>query len=160
MLVLEEGVGNGAEFVVDALRNLEPVEGTEVRSDVMMVWDFANDTGEIVLDVLKAGYLIGRKVEVEGVAVVKFRMYERSGNGFGGVEVEGRADTPKVADVPVAGFTDGGDLVVEREVTVKKNAKVTSSVDWLDDSALINLERWVAEFGQLDGITKDEEFGF
>ena len=112
------------------------------------------------MDVLKAGYLIGRKVEVEGVTVVKFGMYERSGNGFGGVEVEGRADTPKVVDVPVAGFTDGGDLVVEREVTVKKNAKVTSSTDWLDDSVLIDLERGVAEFGQLDGIAKDEEFGF
>ena len=37
MLVLEEGVGNGTEFVLDTLRNLEPVEGTEVRSDVVVI---------------------------------------------------------------------------------------------------------------------------
>ena len=140
MLVLEKGVGNGTEFVVDALRDLEPVEGTEVRSDVVMFWYFTNDTGEVVLDVLKAGNLIGREVEVEGVAVIKFGMDERGGNGFDGVEVEGRTDTPKVMDVPVAGFADRGDLVVEGEVTIKKNTKVASRVDWLDDGILIDLE--------------------
>ena len=116
---VEGGLGNGTEFVVDTLRNLEPVEGTEVRSDVVVTWDFTNDTGEIVLDVLEAGYLIGRKVEIEVVTVVEFGIYERSGNGFGGFEVEGRADTPKVVDVPVAGFTDRGDLVAEGEMTVE-----------------------------------------
>ena len=140
MLVLKKGVGNGAEFVVDALRDLEPVEGTEVRSDVVMFWYFTNDMGKVVLDVLKAGNLIGREVEVEGVAVIKFGMDERGGNGFDGVEVEGRTDTPKIKDVPVAGSTDGGDLVIEGEVTVKKNTKVASSVDWLDDGVLIDLE--------------------
>ena len=45
MLVMKEGVGNGTEFVVDTLRNLEPVEGTEVRSDVVVIWDFTDDTG-------------------------------------------------------------------------------------------------------------------
>ena len=104
---------------MDALRYLEPVEGMEVRSDVVVLWDFADYTGKIVLDVLKTGNLIGRKVEIEGVTVVKFGMDKRSGNGFDGIEVKGRTDTPKVVDVPVAGFTDRGDLVIEGEVTVK-----------------------------------------
>ena len=103
---------------MDALRYLEPVEGLEVRSDVVVLWDFADYTGKIVLDVLKTGNLIGRKVEIEGVTVVKFGMDKRSGNGFGGIEVKGRTDTPKVVDVPVAGFTGREDLVIEREVTV------------------------------------------
>ena len=55
--MLKKGVGNGAEFVVDALRDLEPVEGTEVRSDVVMFWYFTNDMGEVVLDVL-IGWLL------------------------------------------------------------------------------------------------------
>jgi len=138
--VLKKGIGNGTEFVVDTLRYLEPVEGTEVRSDVVVFWDFTNDAGEVVLDVLKAGNLIGRKVEIEGVTVVKFGMDERGGNGFDGVEVEGRTDTPKVMDVPVAGFADRGDMVVEGEVTVKKNTEVASSVDWLDNCVLVDLE--------------------
>ena len=140
MLVLKKGIGNGTEFVVDTLRYLEPVEGTEVRSDVVVFWDFTNDAGEVVLDVLKAGNLIGRKVEIEGVTVVKFGMDERGGNGFDGVEVEGRTDTPKVMDVPVAGFADRGDMVVEGEVTVKRNTEVASSVDWLDNCVLVDLE--------------------
>ena len=140
MLVLEKGVGNGTEFVVDALRDLEPVEGTEVRSDVVMFWYFTNNTGKVVLDVLKAGNLVGREVEIKGVAVVEFGMDERGGNGFDGVEVEGRADTPEVMDVPVAGFADRGDVIVEGEVTIEKNTKVASSVDWLDDGVLVDLE--------------------
>ena len=130
-MVLKKGIGNGTEFVVDTLRYLEPVEGTEVRSDVVVFWDFTNDAGEVVLDVLKAGNLIGRKVEIEGVTVVKFGMDERGGNGFDGVEVESRTDTPKVMDVPVAGFGDRGDMVIEGEVTIKKNTEVASSGYWL-----------------------------
>ncbi len=119
MLMLKEGVRDGTEFVVDALRDFEPVKGTEVGSDVVVFWDFADDTGEAVLDVLKASYLIGRKVEIEGVTVIEFGVDEGSGNGFSGVEVEGRTDSPEVVDVPVAGFTDRGDLLVEGEVTVE-----------------------------------------
>ena len=43
-------------------------------------------------------------------------------------------------DVPVAGFADRGDMVVEGEVTVKKNTEVASSVDWLDNCVLVDLE--------------------
>jgi len=117
--VLKEGIGDGTEFVMDALRYFEPVEGTEVRSDVMVFWDFTDDTGKVILDMLKAGYLIGGKVKIEGVAVIEFGVDKRSGNGFDGVKVKGGTDAPKIMDVPVAGFTDRGDLVAEGEMTVE-----------------------------------------
>ena len=119
MSVLKEGIGDGTKFVVDTLRYFEPVKGMEVRSDVMIFWDFADDTGKVVLDMLKAGYLIGREVKVEGVAVIEFGVDKRSGNGFDGVKVKGGTDAPKIVDVPVAGFADRGDLVAEGEMTVE-----------------------------------------
>ena len=38
---------------MDTLRNFEPMQGTQVRGDVVMFWDFADDPSEIVLDKLK-----------------------------------------------------------------------------------------------------------
>ena len=38
---------------MDTLRNFEPMQGTQVRGDVVMLWDFADDPSEIVLDKLK-----------------------------------------------------------------------------------------------------------
>ena len=121
MSVLKECIGDGTEIVVDALRYFEPVEGTEVRtrSDMLVLWDSAGNTSKIILDMLKAGYLIGGEVKIEGVAVIQFGVDKRSGNGFDGVEVKGGTDAPKIMDVPVAGFTDRGDLVAEGEMTIE-----------------------------------------
>ena len=47
------------------------MEGTEVRSDMVVLRNSADDTSKAVLDVLKASELVGREIEVEGVAVVK-----------------------------------------------------------------------------------------
>jgi hypothetical protein len=43
----------------------------EVRSDMVVFWNNADNTGETVLDVLEASYLVGREVEVEGIAVIE-----------------------------------------------------------------------------------------
>ena len=53
MLVLEESEGDGEEFVVDALGNFEPMQGTQVRSDMVVLWNFADDSSEVILDKLK-----------------------------------------------------------------------------------------------------------
>jgi hypothetical protein len=53
LVVLEEGEGDGEKFVVDTLGNFEPMQGTEVRSDVVVLWDFADDSGKAVLDALE-----------------------------------------------------------------------------------------------------------
>ena len=70
-MVFKESESDGQEFVVDTLRNFEPVQGMEVGSDVVVLRNSADDPSEVVLDVLKASELVGREIEVEGVAVVK-----------------------------------------------------------------------------------------
>ena len=52
LLLLEDCVRDGTEFVVDALGDFKPVERSEVRRDVMLFGDTADDTGEVVLYVL------------------------------------------------------------------------------------------------------------
>ena len=73
-MVVKEVEGDGTEFIVDTLSYFKPMERTEMGCNVVMFRDFANDTGETVLDVLEAGNFICREVEVERVAVIKFRM--------------------------------------------------------------------------------------
>ena len=38
---------------MDTLRNFEPMQGTQVRSDMVVLWDFTDDPSEAVLDALK-----------------------------------------------------------------------------------------------------------
>lgn len=45
-------------------------------SDVLALRNFADNPGKAILDALKTSKLVGRKVEVERIAVVKFGMYE------------------------------------------------------------------------------------
>ena len=47
------------------------MQGTEVWSDMVVLWDFADDSGKTVLDALEASELVDRKIEVEGVTVIK-----------------------------------------------------------------------------------------
>ena len=58
MVVFQESESDGQEFVVDTLRNFEPMQGMEVRSDVVMLRNSADDPSEVVLDVLKASVLL------------------------------------------------------------------------------------------------------
>jgi hypothetical protein len=53
--VLEKGVSDGTEFVVDALRYFEPVQRVEMWSDMMVFWNETDDACQAVLDVLEAG---------------------------------------------------------------------------------------------------------
>ncbi len=52
LLLLKECVSDGTEFVVNPLRDFKPVERLQVRRDVMLLGDTADNTGEIVLQVL------------------------------------------------------------------------------------------------------------
>ena len=38
---------------MDTLRNFEPMQGTQVRGDMVVLWDFTDDPSETVLDALK-----------------------------------------------------------------------------------------------------------
>jgi hypothetical protein len=50
---LEESEGDGEEFIVDALGDFEPMQRTEVRSDVVVFWNSADDASEVILDELE-----------------------------------------------------------------------------------------------------------
>ena len=54
MVVLEKSESDREEFVMDALGNFEPMQGTEVWSDMVVLRDFADDSGKTVLDELEA----------------------------------------------------------------------------------------------------------
>ena len=51
--MLEESEGDGEEFIVDALGDFEPMQRTEVRSDVVVFWNSADDASEVILDELE-----------------------------------------------------------------------------------------------------------
>ena len=51
--MLEESEGDGEEFIVDALGDFEPMQRTEVTSDVVVFWNSADDTSEVILDMLE-----------------------------------------------------------------------------------------------------------
>ena len=56
---------------MDTLGNFEPMQRTELRSDVVALRSSADDPSKAVLDVLKASELVGGEVEVDGVAVIE-----------------------------------------------------------------------------------------
>ena len=64
-----------------------------------------------VLDLLELVKLMIRKVVIERLTVIKFRMDNGGGNGAGCFEVEIWADTAKFTDVIVAGFRRCKNLV-------------------------------------------------
>ena len=45
-------------------------------SDMMVFWNETDDACQAVLDVLEAGKLVGWEVEVQGVAVIQFGVYQ------------------------------------------------------------------------------------
>ena len=67
------------------------------------------------------------------------------------MKVKGGANTPKVADVPVACFADGGDLMSEGKVRVENETQVAGMADRLDSGivelkarlGLLILESWM-----------------
>ena len=68
---------------------------------------FDNSSGKRVLNLLEAGDLRLRYVEVDRITVIKFGVNDGGGNGgsCGGIEV--RTDTTKLSNMVIAGFGDG-----------------------------------------------------
>ena len=61
--------------------NFEPVERFQDWGDVLKFRGSGDGTGSSILDELKSIDILGCGVEVEGVAVVEFGVYERRSNG-------------------------------------------------------------------------------
>jgi len=97
-------------------------------SDVRRFWRPGDSTSKRVLDVLEFVYLRLWKIIVQWVAVVKFRMKHRSGDGTGSFEVKIRTKTAKFMNMIIAIFRESRYLVRESEMFVENKTKVASWV--------------------------------
>jgi len=115
-------------------------------------WRSGDSTSKRVLDVLKFGYLRLWKIIVQWVAVVEFRMNDRSGDGTGCFEVMVRTKTAKFANMIIARFRESRYLVRKSEVFVENKTKVTS---WVSSN------QWAGiNFGKLLWENDKKKFSF
>jgi len=65
---------------------------------------FDHSTCKTVLNLLEVVYLRFRKIVVERVTVVKFRVDNRGSNGTGCVRIKVRTDTAELTNMRIAGL--------------------------------------------------------
>ena len=85
--------------------NLEPVQGSEDGCDMRRFRSFHHSACKTVLNLLEAVYLRVRKIVVERVTVVKFRVDNRGSDGTGCVRIEVRTDIAELTNMRIAGFS-------------------------------------------------------
>ena len=90
----------------------------------MMPGRSSNSPCKSVLDKQQTLYLGGVEIEKEGVAVILFRIDDGGGDGGGSFRVKHGSDTAEVTDVHEAGAGEVGDVVGEREISIKSNTKI------------------------------------
>jgi len=78
------------------------VQRSEDRCDKRRFRSFNHSTFKTVLNLLEAVYLTFRKIVVERVTVVKFRVDNRGSDGTGCVRIEVRTDTAELSDMKTA----------------------------------------------------------
>jgi len=83
---------------------LEPVQRSEDRCDKRRFRSFNHSTCKTALNLLEAVYLRFRKIVVERVTVVKFRVDNRGRDGTGCFRIEVRTDTVELSDMRIAGL--------------------------------------------------------
>ena len=69
-----------------------------------MIWGFNNNTSKRILDELEAVYLRLRKIEVEGVAVIKLRVNNGGGDGTSCFKIKIRTDAAELTNVRITRF--------------------------------------------------------
>ena len=72
--------------------------------DMRRFRSFNHSTCKTVLNLLEAVYLIVRKIVVERVTVVKFRVDNRGSNGTGSFRIKVRTDTVELTNMRIAGL--------------------------------------------------------
>ena len=77
---------------------------SEDGCDMRRFRSFIHSTYTTVLNLLEAVYLRLRKIVVERVTVVKFRVDNRGSDGTGCFRIEVRTDTAELSDMRVAGL--------------------------------------------------------
>jgi len=80
------------------------VQRSEDRYDKRRFKSFNHSTCKTVLNLLEAVYLRFRKIVVERVTVVKFRVDNRGSDGTGCFRIEVRTDTAELSGMTIAGL--------------------------------------------------------
>ena len=80
------------------------MQRSEDRCDNRRFRSFNHSTCKTVLNLLEAVNLRFRKIVVERVTVVKFRVDNRGSDGTGCFKIEVRTDTAELSDMRVAGL--------------------------------------------------------
>ena len=95
---LKSFIGDGENFVVDALINFQPVERFENRRDMAESRGSRNSTSSRVENELETIKLTTRKIEKKGVAVINLRMNKSCGNSLSCSIVKRTSDSSKVTN--------------------------------------------------------------
>ena len=115
-------------------------------------WRSGDSTSKRVLDVLEFFHSRLWKSIVQWVALVKFRMNDRSGDGTGSFEVKIRSKTAKFTNIIIARFRESRYLVRESEVFIKNKTKIAS---W------VRSNQWAGiNFGKLLWEADKKKFSF
>jgi len=117
-------VGEWKEFIFNAFINLEPVQRSEDGRDKRRFRSFNHSTCKTVLNLLEAVYLGLRKIEVERVTVVKFRVDNRGSNVTCCFRIKVRTDTAELTNMKIAGLREWWDLIRESKIFIKDKTKV------------------------------------
>ena len=89
---------------IQAFVDLEPVQRSEDGCGMRYYRSFNHSTCKTVLNLLEAVYLRFRKIVVDRVTVVKFRVDNRGSDGTGCFRIEVRAYSAKMSDMRIAGL--------------------------------------------------------
>jgi len=80
------------------------VQKSEDGCDIRRFRRFNHSACKIVLNLLEAVYLAVRKIEVDRVTVVKFRVDNRGSNGTGSFRIKVRTDAAVLTNMIIAGL--------------------------------------------------------
>jgi len=105
-----------------------------------------------ILNELETVFLRLRKIEVDRVAVIKFRVNSGGGNGSSCFEIKIRTNTTKLTNVRITKFRQCRDLVRESEMFTKDEAKIACRVSG------IGIKRSVLYFSKLLSVTNEVKF--
>ena len=102
-------------------------------SDLRMDVSFNHNTYKTVLNLLEAVYLRFRKIEVERVTVVTFRVDNRGSDGTGCFRIKVRMDTAELTNMRIAVLRKWWDLTRESKIFIRDKTKVVcrmSGIAW------------------------------
>ena len=80
------------------------MQRSEDGCDMRRFRSFNHSTCKTILNLLEAVYLGLKKIEVERVTVVKFRVDNRCSNGTGCFRIKVRTDTAELTNMRIAGL--------------------------------------------------------